>query len=147
MTSNIKRKSTIGIVGVIFGILSLGLAIFHFEAGPLDRQPALEEVVADKALSIKERIKAKLKGDKHVVMQPERKYSIDDLVDIATVISGFLAIICGVIAFVRREDKRPVLCSVLLGVGAIGFQLFTVALAVIFFAIVLAAVIGSLGLG
>jgi hypothetical protein len=146
MTLEIKRKNTIGIIGVIFGMLALGMALLHFWAGPFDRYPALEEIVADKALSIKERVISKLKGDKTVVMAPKREYSKDNLVDIATISFGFLAIICAVISFIKREDKRASGSAVFLGIGAIGFQLLTVALGVIVVALLVAAVLSSLGL-
>jgi hypothetical protein len=104
-------------------------------------------VVADQAVGIKERVLSKIKGDKTVKMAPSRKYSIDDIVDIGTIVCGFLAILLSVISFIKREDKRAAGSAVLLGISAIGFQLFTVVLGTIVIVVLVVAVLGSLGLG
>lgn len=145
-TIETSKKNTIGIIGTSLGIIALAMALVHFWAGPFDKHPTLEEVVAEKAVDIKERVFSKLKGDTSVKMAPSKKYTIDDIVDIATIVCGFLAIVCSVIAFIKREDTRAVGCSIVLGVGTIAFQLFTVVLSTIVVVILVVAVLGSLGL-
>jgi len=146
MSPEKAAKNTIGIIGTSFGLLALAIALIHFWAGPFDIHPSLEEVVADKAVDIKERVLSKLKGDTSVKLAPARKYSKDDIVDIGTVVCGFLAIMLSVISFIKREDKRAAGSAVILGVGAIGFQLFTVVLGTIVVVVLVIAVLGSLGL-
>jgi hypothetical protein len=146
MTQQVATKNTIGIIGTSFGLIALAIALFHFWAGPFDKHPSLEEVVADTAVGIKERVFSKIKGDKSVKMSPPKKYSIDDNVDIVTIACGFFAIMLSAISFIKREDKRASGTAVLLGVGAIAFQLFTVVLGTIVVVILVVAVLGSLGL-
>lgn len=146
MTHPPARTRAIGLIGVVFGLLALGLALFHFWLGPLEPTPTLEEVVAEKALSIKARAVAKLTGERIQDSPQPQTRSLDAWVDILTVGFSFVAITCGVIAFIRREDRRATASAVLLGVGAIGFQFLTLALSVIVLVILIAAVLSSLGL-
>ncbi|PIE57135.1 MAG: hypothetical protein CSA34_00535 [Desulfobulbus propionicus] len=139
-------KQKIGLLGVLFGLIAFGTALFHYWAGPFATYPSLEETVAQKAVSIRDRVIVKIKGDKAVNMAPARSYSADDLIDIGTISAGFVAIALAVISFIKREDKRASSCAALLGISTIGFQLINIALGMIFIAIILAAVLGSLGL-
>lgn len=146
MSKETNNPNKIGIIGTILGLFALGMAIFHFWYGPIDKQPALEDAVAEQALKIKDRVIAKLKGDKSTIYAPKRKYSKDDIFDFFTLLFGFSAIMLAVVSFIKREDKRACGSAVLLGVGAITFQFLTVALGIIIFVVLVAAVLGSLGL-
>lgn len=139
-------KNTLGIIGTSFGLLALAITLIHFWAGPFDTQPSLEEVVADKAVGIKNRVLSKITGDKSVKVAPSREYSIGDIIDVGTIVCSFLAIMLSVISFIKREDKRASGSAAILGVGAIGFQLFTVVLGTIVVVVLVVAVLGSLGL-
>lgn len=146
MTHPPIKTRTISLIGVVFGLLALGAALLHFWLGPLERTPPLDEVVAEQALKIKARVLAKLTGAASQEPPEPRTRSLDAWIDVLTVSFGFVAIACGVIAFIRREDKRATASAVLLGLGAIGFQFLALALGVIVLVILIGAVLSSLGL-
>ncbi len=147
MATETVSRNTIGIIGVFLGVISLGMALFHFWYGPLDKQPTLEDAVAEKALSIKERVISKIKGDRTPqYAQTQKTYDKDQIFDFATVGLAFIAIVFAVMSFVKREEKRACIAAALLGVGAITFKFLTLALGAIIFVILVAAVLGSLGL-
>lgn len=147
MATETLRSNNIGIIGVFLGVISLGMALFHFWYGPLDTHPALEDAVAEKALSIKERVISKIKGDKTTqYAQPKKTYDKDEIFDFVTVGIAFIAIVFAVVSFVKREEKRACIAAALLGIGAITFKFLTIALGAIIFVILVAAVLGSLGL-
>ncbi len=148
MKPQVNSGNTIGLIGVFLGVVSLGMALFHFWYGALDRQPSLEDAVAKKALSIKEIVVSKIKGDKEVQYIPaKRTYDKDKIFDFVTVGVAFTAIVLSVVSFVKREDSRASIIAALLGVGAITFNFLTVALGAIVFVILIASVLGALGLG
>ncbi|MBK5968794.1 MULTISPECIES: hypothetical protein [Thiorhodovibrio] len=146
MTHPTIKTRTISLIGVVFGLLALGSALLHFWLGPLEPTPPLDEVVAEQAVKIKARVVAKLTGEALQEKPEPRTRSLDAWIDVLTVSFGFVAIACGVIAFIRREDRRATASAVLLGVGAIGFQFLALALGVIVLVILIAAVLSSLGL-
>ncbi len=140
-------NNNIGIIGVCLGLLSLGMALFHFWYGPLDKHPTLEDAVAEKALSIKERVISKIKGDKTTqYVVPKKSYDKDEIFNFVTVGLAFVTITVAVISFVKREEKRACIAAALLGIGAITFKFLSIALGAIIFVILVAAVLGSLGL-
>mgnify|MGYP001585562437 CR=1 FL=1 len=55
-------RSTFGLVGVD-RVVAFGLALTHFWAWPFSLKPPLEEVVADKAVKIRDAVVAKLRGE------------------------------------------------------------------------------------
>ena len=58
-----ERKSALGWIGIALGSISLILALCDFYAGPFSPQPTLEQIVADKAVAIKEATMAALRGE------------------------------------------------------------------------------------
>ncbi len=138
-----RRK--FGIVGVIFGCIAFGTALFHYWAGPFTTAPSPEETVAEKTIRIKDKVVLKIKRDKTVKTPPERVYLKDDIINITTISLGFIAIVSAIVSFIQREDKRVSFCAALLGAVAIGLQLLNIALGILCLAIIIAAVFGSLG--
>lgn len=122
------------------------LALVHFWAGPFSPQPTLEQVVAEKAVSIREATVAALKGETAAAPQQARSsYDLDELASIATAVLGGFAVILAVIGIALKEPVRVAGGAAALGAGAIAFQFVALALGVIVVAILVAAVLGSLG--
>jgi hypothetical protein len=143
MTTN---NAAIGFSGIGIGAVALLLAIVHLWAGPFSPQPSLEKTVAEKAVAIKNATIATLKGEKvEDEVQPNR-FDLDRAAYLTAGVLGGLAIILGVISFARREPKRVAAGAVVLGGGTLAFQFIILAIAAIFLAILIAAVLGEIGI-
>ena len=132
-------------VGAIIGLIALGIAVFHFFLGPIEKQPSIEEYVAEKAISIKSVISSKLKGKEVIGVSDHNTIGPDEIVGYGVVVLGFIAICFGVVGFLKKEEWKVSSVAVSIGVSALVFK-FAVAVAG---AIVLFALIGALlgGLG
>jgi hypothetical protein len=146
MATETVNKNNIGVIGVCLGVLSLGMALFHFWYGPIDKHLTLEDAVAEQALSLKDRVISKIKGDTTTQYAPKRKFNKDEIFDFVIVGFAFAAIVFAVISFVKREEKRACIAATLLGFGAITFKFLTIALGAIVFVILVAVVLNSVGL-
>ena len=134
----------ISLAGITIGSIALLLSLFHFWAGPFSPQPTLEDIVAEKAISIKERAIAKLtrkENSKSVSRQP---LNTDGKLQLATAILGGLAVILGVVGFAFKDPLRIAGGSVFLGAFAIAFQFAAYAIGVLVVAILVAAVVDKL---
>lgn len=140
------RKPALGWFGIVLGSVSLILALVHFYAGPFSPQPTLEQSVADKAVAIKKATIAALKGEEAEPKLTKRPFDVDQLIQISIAVLGGLAIILAVIGFAKKESHRVAVGAAGLGIAAIAFQFLTIALGAIIFVILVAAVLGSLGL-
>ena len=128
------------------GSLALLMALFHFYAGPLSPQPAIEDTVAEKAVAIRDATIAALKGEeKKKEMVDVSSPDLDKVMSIATAMFGGLAIILGVIGFVRHEPLRAATGAAVLGGSAIAFQFLVVALGVIALVILIAVTLSQFG--
>ena len=147
MSEKISKSNKFGLFGVVFGIIALGMSLFHFWAGPITPPQPMEETIADHAVKIKKAVEAKLKGEEYKAPSSKSsRFDGDRIFDIATIAAGFLAIVLAVVSFIRHESMRVSGSAVALGGGAIAFQFFTVALGVIVFVILIAIVLNQLGL-
>ncbi len=143
-----KEKSTFSFIGIGLGAIALMLALIHFWAGPFSPQPSLEEVVAEKAVSIRDATIAALKGEPAPATEPAVSgYDLDDFASIATATLGGLAVILGVVGIALKEPTRVAGGAAVLGAGAIAFQFAAMALGIFIVVILVAAVVGELGLG
>lgn len=141
------KKNTIALIGFIVGILALSSALFSFFVGPFSEPPAIEEVVADKAVDIKNAIVAKIKGEKYKAPEKQKEsFDIDKVIQITVIAGGLIALILGSVAFVNREDKRMCIVALSFGGAAIAFQYVVIALGAILFVILLAVVLNQMGL-
>lgn len=141
-----NKKSLISFIGIGLGAIALLMALFHFYAGPLSPQPTLEETVAEKAVAIRDATIAALKGEereKEIVAASN--LDLDKVVRIATAVLGGLAIILGVIGFVRHEPLRAATGAAVLGGSAIAFQFLTIALGLIALVILIAVTLSQIG--
>ncbi len=141
-----NKQHKFSMTGIVFGSIALLLALAHFWAGPFSSQPTLEQVVAEKAVSIKQATIAALKGEK-AEPQKSAPMNFDGVVSLATAILGGLAVILGVFGYSRKEPMRVAGGAVLLGGFAIAFQFVAAALIAIIIAILVAAVLSQIGFG
>jgi hypothetical protein len=139
-------SSKLSFIGIGIGATALLLALFHFYAGPFSPQPTLEDSVAEKAVAIRDATIAALKGEEKEKETVISEMNLDKGVQIATALLGGIAIILGVIGFAKKESIRVAGGAAALGGGAIAFQFLTVALGVIVFAILIAAVLNQIGI-
>lgn len=140
---NIRNK--LGYTGLAFGAAALLLALVHFWAGPFSPQPTLETVIADKAAAIRDSAIKALKGEEYreVVVNP---WHADRITQLTVAVMGALAIILGLIAYIQKAPRRLAGGAAILGAGAIGFQMFTIYVAVILIIVLISVVLSEIGL-
>lgn len=143
-----SKKPTISFIGIGVGAIALMLALVHFWAGPFSPQLTLEQVVAEKAVSIRDATVAALKGETAKYPQEAAaKYDLDQMASITTAVLGGLAVILGVLGIALKEPVRVAGGAAMLGVGAIAFQFAALALGVLVVVILVSAVLSGLGFG
>ncbi len=142
----VEQKAHLSFIGMGMGSIALLLALLHFWAGPFSPQPSLEQVVADKAVALKNKTIAALKGQDTEALQQGRKFDRDRVADIVSASLGGLAIILAVFGIARREPMRVAGGAAVLGGGAIAFQFLALALGAIVLAILVAAVLSQIGI-
>lgn len=140
-------RSSFGLVGVVAGVIALGLALVHFWAGPFNPKPPVEEVVAEKAVKIRDSVVAKLKGEEKPASFQAQTFDTDRVIAISTIVAGFLAVVLAAVSYIRKEEKRVSVSAVALGGGAIALQYLAVAIGAIVLAILVAAVLSKLDFG
>ena len=137
----------ISFVGMGLGAVALLLALVHFWAGPFSPQPTLEDVVASKAVAIRNATIAAMKGQ-----TPPRTsttsdpMSMDKFLNIGTTVLGGVAVILGVLGYARKEPLRVAGGAAFLGAGAIAIQFFVIALGIIVMALLVSVVLSQIGI-
>ncbi len=147
MADGTRTGSTFGLAAVALGFLSFAAVIGHFFAGPLDPPPPIEISIAEKAANIRDATVAALKGEEYEAKSQQRPRTLDDYLTYAFMALAGLAILAGVVGFIRRENLRASFAGAALGGLAIAFQVATVLFIAFLCAIVLAAVIEQLEFG
>ena len=146
MSEASSKKSTFGLVAVILGCIALFGAVMHFWAGPFAQSKPIEETLAEAAVSIRDAVIAELSGE-----EPEGRsvfsgdWDIDRVIQVSVAGIALLGIFLAVASFLRREDLRYSGTAIALGGGAIAFQFFVVALAIIAGAILIGFIVNALG--
>lgn len=144
------QSNVAGKLGMALGAIALCVGVLHYFLGPIatpDPGHSLESIVADTAVSIKERITAKLNKEEPPPASPVADDGLapDRLIMATSAGLGVFALILGLIAYVRREDKRMSRSAILLGASAVGLQFFIIAIALIVLAILVGFALTSLG--
>lgn len=142
----ISKPRRLGLIGTIIGLLALGIAMFHFFFGPIEQPPALETVVAETTLNLKNALTATLEGKEYVAPSRQTQRGMDKLVDNGVIVLGFFALALGVIGFVQREEWRASSMALALGSGAIAFQFAVAVVGAILAIILIGFIISSLDL-
>jgi hypothetical protein len=111
-----KGKAPWGLVGVIVACIALAAAFLSpWIAEAVDPSPPLEEVVADKAVKIKEAMQAKLSGETYVAEQKVRVRAVLPPVVIALGLGGAGL---GLISLFKREMRMFSTCAMTIGISA-----------------------------
>jgi hypothetical protein len=138
-----QPAATLGWLGFTIGAAALVLTLVIFWAGPFAPQQtagvSLGELAADIAKSAARSVAGQPQPEP--VAQPR---NIDDYLEIGVGILAGLAIVIGVAAFIRHEQKRVAISGIALGGLAVGIQLFTYTIMLIVGGLVIAALIYSL---
>lgn len=145
MTSARADSNRFGIAGMLLGGLALLVAVMHFWLGPIEPPEPIEISVADTAVAIRDAVVARVRGEEAEGVVVERAWGPDRLVEASAMLAATIAIILGFIAFVRREDLRIGGSAAVLGSAAIAFQFLTIALGLLFFAILIGVVLSRIG--
>ncbi len=141
------QRAKFSFAGIGLGAVALLLALAHFWAGPFSTQPTLENVVAEKAVAIRDATLSALKGKPPASSTARTGMNLDQALELATAMLGGLAIILGVFGYARKEPLRVAGGAAVLGGGALAFQFAALALGAIVVAILVAAVLSQLGFG
>lgn len=137
-------SSKIGFFGISIGAIGLLLALYHFWAGPFSPQPTLEDIVAEKAVTIKEKVISRLSNKELAPTVAQPSLDKDAKIHLATSILGGLAIILGVVGVAIKNPLRVAGSAIFLGAFTIAFQFAIFAIGVVVMAILIAAVIHKL---
>ena len=144
MNAHPEKKSTFGLLGVIFGFAAFAGVVGHFFAGPLDPPPPVEVSIAEKAAEIRDATVAALKGEDYEAEPEVQPKTLDDYLTLGLMALGALAILMGVIGFIQHERLRPSIAGAALGGMAITFQFAVVLFMALVFALLLGAVLDQL---
>jgi hypothetical protein len=140
------KKSPLGLVAVLCGGVSLVAAVLHFFVGPIAPSQPVEASLAEFAVDVRNAVIAELAGEEYEGAPNGQRWDADRILDLGTVVVGLAAILLAVASFIRREDLRMAGSAVALGGGAIAFQFIALAILMVVGAIVVAAIIGQLGI-
>ena len=144
MNEQTAKESTFGIIGVVLGFIAFAAVVGHFFAGPIDPPPPVEVSIAEKAVEIRDATVAALKGEEYEAEPEVRPKTLDDYMTLGFMGLAALAILMGVIGFIRHERLRPSIAGAALGGLAITFQFAVVLFMALLFALILGAVLEQL---
>ena len=130
-------------LAMALGCIALLIAIVQFGAGPFAPQKTVERSIAELAVNISREVVQVVKN-KPATLEA-RTWSIDDMLTITGGVLAAGAIVFDAIGFVVRENRRPALVGVGLGVGVITFQLVTWVALLVAGLVLLWIVIANLG--
>lgn len=142
------RSHYAGWSGLATGILALTLALLPGWIAPVYDPPSrpIQQKAADWMGDLKDKALAAIRLEP--APQPPAEYHNpwrDRRIALASLIFGFIALILGIISFVRHEDQRLVACAVALGAGAIAAEYFLTAAVILAFAMLVGVVLARYG--
>lgn len=138
-------RAPFGWFAFLFGAASLLLVLVHFWSGPFAPQQSTGVSIGELAGEIKDSAIRSIKGEPQPAPEAE-PWDIDRVLKaVAAVLTGG-SVILALVSFLRHEPYRVGAFGITLGVGAILFQLFTWAILAIIGALIIIAIIESLGL-
>jgi hypothetical protein len=119
------RRSWISSLGLLLGAVALVVAAVQHVAGPFDREPPIQEVVADKAKSLYETLRGQFADEETappIAAEPQAaatRSGIDRRLRAVTAAFGAIAVALAFAGFARREDPRTCAGAAVLGVAAL----------------------------
>ncbi|WP_300549107.1 hypothetical protein [Roseovarius sp.] len=136
-------QTVLGWLGFAIGGAALILTLVIFWAGPFAPQQSAGVSIGELTAEIAKSAARSVTGQP----QPEptvRPFDLDDYIEIAVGTLAGIAIVFGVAALVRHEQKRAAVSGIALGGLAIGVQLFAYTIMMIVGALVICAIIYAL---
>jgi len=133
----------LGVIGSLVGLLALVAAVLpHWVVPVFYPPPPADQVIVDTGHRLKERLVARAKGVEYQAPQKERSPGSRLSGDFSTaaVALGLLAIVMAVLALIFREEKLLAGVSAALGLTAIAFEMWFIALGVLFVIAIIYAV-------
>lgn len=106
-------------IALALGALALLACIVHFWVVAAAPSPAIEDVVANKVVAIRDATINRLAGRTPEVQ--EQSWGREQLITAATSLFGGLAIVLAAVGFVRKEPRRSCAVAAALGVAAVAF--------------------------
>jgi hypothetical protein len=137
-----------GWAGLAFGVLALGLALLPGWVAPMYDPPSkpLQRQAADWLGELKDKTVAAIRMEPASPPAPEFQNAWRDRrISVASLILGFIALVLGIVAFVRHEDQRMVACAVALAAGAIAAEHFLTAVMILAFAVLVGVILARYG--
>ncbi len=119
-------KNRIGLIGILIALTGIGVAIFQDDLRP--EKPSAAEQIKDLAVSRG----IELLGG-HVEKRRER-----DLVQLTYLGLGFIALVLGVVSFLRKESPQVAGAAGALGVIAIGWEFVLIGIIIAVIILILA---------
>jgi hypothetical protein len=124
-----KRRSPWGLAGVIVACVALAAAFLSpWIAEAIDPSPPLEEVVADKAVKIRDAMKAKLAGKEYVA---ERRVRVGAVLPPVVIAAGLAGAGLGLVSLFKRETRMFSASAMTIGISAVAVQWMVVVAAAI----------------
>lgn len=142
------KRSWLGWVGLAVGLTSVTLALIPAWIAPLYDPPSrpIPQRATDWLGEIKDQAIAAIKLESTPPPPPEIKNAWrDPRIGVTSLLLGFSALACGILAFVRHEEQRLVACAVALGAGAIAAQHILTAALILAFAVLVGVVLARFG--
>jgi hypothetical protein len=138
------KENLFSALGLFFGGIALLAGILHFSLGPVSSEKTLETKVSEKVFAVKKGVIAGLKGQPIITTSSAPVINPDKAIDIAGIGIAIVAIICGFIGGMRRENSWGVSGALFFGAGTLLFHAVLFSIGIIFGILLLIAVIAFL---
>jgi hypothetical protein len=79
--SHQDKPRALGVSGTILGLVALVVAVLHFYLGPIAEPVPVESFIAEKTMSIKNALNAKIKGEEYVAPKHMATFDPDLIVN------------------------------------------------------------------
>ena len=129
-------RQTFGVLGLAAGLVALALTLLPPWIDDYTKPPQkpVARAVLDTVGSLKDRIVGAFSTETPPPPAPEREI-LQTRSAFIGLLTGFAALVFGIVAFVRREDARLTAVSIALGAGAIAAQHILTAAVIVGFAV------------
>jgi len=115
-----EKPNHLGVAAMALAAIALMVAVIHMTAGPFNPPEPVEQTIAETAVKIKEAAKRAMTGEPAPAPVPEaRGFDVDRAVKIASLALAGLAMLLGVGAIAKREERAPALIGFSLGGGVL----------------------------
>jgi len=118
------RVAPFGLSGMAMGALALVVAMTVLVAGPFAPQQPVGVSIGEIAGDIITSTWREMRGKPQPVPVPQGM-DIDEMLKIAAIVLGAVALVAGVASRLRREPRVAGRAAIWMGAGALAFQLFT----------------------